>query len=77
MVRQFYIQLVTRSLSQTIILEAARKWNKAEYYTPNNNTTHLFQNEIHGLIEKYSVNDSLVEEIERLKEENKRLRANY
>ncbi|XP_056308057.1 protein NEDD1 [Danio aesculapii] len=34
-------------------------------------------NEIHGLIEKYSVNDSLVEEIERLKEENKRLRANY
>ncbi|KAF4095110.1 protein NEDD1 [Onychostoma macrolepis] len=34
-------------------------------------------NEIHGLIEKYSVNDSLVEEIERLREENKRLRANY
>lgn len=38
---------------------------------------HLFQNEIHGLIEKYSVNDSLVEEIERLREENKRLRSNY
>ncbi|XP_026058343.1 protein NEDD1 isoform X1 [Carassius auratus] len=34
-------------------------------------------NEIHGLIEKYSVNDSLIEEIERLREENKRLRANY
>ncbi|XP_072519324.1 protein NEDD1 [Salminus brasiliensis] len=34
-------------------------------------------NEIHGLIERYSVNDSLVEEIEKLKEENKRLRANY
>ncbi|XP_023672548.2 protein NEDD1 [Paramormyrops kingsleyae] len=34
-------------------------------------------NEIHGLIEKYSVTDSLVEEIERLKEENKRLRTNY
>ncbi|CAB1323027.1 unnamed protein product [Coregonus sp. 'balchen'] len=34
-------------------------------------------NEIHGLIEKYSVNDSLVEEIEKLREENKRLRANY
>uniref|UniRef100_A0A8C2EEH0 NEDD1 gamma-tubulin ring complex targeting factor n=1 Tax=Cyprinus carpio TaxID=7962 RepID=A0A8C2EEH0_CYPCA len=33
--------------------------------------------EIHGLIEKYSVNDSLIEEIERLREENKRLRANY
>uniref|UniRef100_A0A3Q4GKK1 NEDD1 gamma-tubulin ring complex targeting factor n=1 Tax=Neolamprologus brichardi TaxID=32507 RepID=A0A3Q4GKK1_NEOBR len=33
--------------------------------------------EIHCLIEKYSVNDSLVEEIERLKEENRRLRANY
>ncbi|XP_041795224.1 protein NEDD1 isoform X2 [Chelmon rostratus] len=34
-------------------------------------------NEIHGLIEKYSVNESLVEEIERLKEENRRLRTNY
>uniref|UniRef100_A0AAR2KGC5 Anaphase-promoting complex subunit 4-like WD40 domain-containing protein n=1 Tax=Pygocentrus nattereri TaxID=42514 RepID=A0AAR2KGC5_PYGNA len=34
-------------------------------------------NEIHGLIEKYSVNDSLVEEIEKLREENRRLRANY
>ncbi|XP_076877627.1 protein NEDD1 [Brachyhypopomus gauderio] len=34
-------------------------------------------NEIHGLIERYSVNDSLVEEIEKLKEENKRLKANY
>ncbi|XP_028814818.1 protein NEDD1 isoform X2 [Denticeps clupeoides] len=34
-------------------------------------------NEIHGLIEKYSVNDSLVEEIEKLKEENRRLRTNY
>lgn len=34
-------------------------------------------NEIHGLIERYSVNESLVEEIEKLKEENRRLRANY
>ncbi|KAM9572170.1 protein NEDD1-like isoform 3-T3 [Salvelinus alpinus] len=34
-------------------------------------------NEIHGLVEKYSVNDTLVEEIEKLREENKRLRANY
>ncbi|KAK3535328.1 hypothetical protein QTP70_008191 [Hemibagrus guttatus] len=34
-------------------------------------------NEIHGLIERYSVNESLVEEIEKLREENKRLRANY
>ncbi|CAI5668359.1 unnamed protein product [Oreochromis niloticus] len=33
--------------------------------------------EIHSLIEKYSVNESLVEEIERLREENRRLRANY
>ncbi|XP_054876628.1 protein NEDD1 isoform X2 [Poeciliopsis prolifica] len=33
--------------------------------------------EIHGLIEKYSVNESLVEEIERLREENRRLKANY
>ncbi|XP_074533911.1 protein NEDD1 isoform X2 [Halichoeres trimaculatus] len=34
-------------------------------------------NQFHGLIEKYSVNESLVEEIERLREENRRLRANY
>ncbi|XP_051236781.1 protein NEDD1 isoform X1 [Dicentrarchus labrax] len=34
-------------------------------------------NEIHGLIEKYSVNESLVEEIEKLKEENRRLKTNY
>ncbi|XP_039988729.1 protein NEDD1 isoform X3 [Xiphias gladius] len=34
-------------------------------------------NEIHGLIEKYSVNESLVEEIEKLREENRRLRTNY
>uniref|UniRef100_A0A3B5MBT2 NEDD1 gamma-tubulin ring complex targeting factor n=1 Tax=Xiphophorus couchianus TaxID=32473 RepID=A0A3B5MBT2_9TELE len=33
--------------------------------------------EIHSLIEKYSVNESLVEEIEKLREENRRLRANY
>uniref|UniRef100_A0A3B3TJ75 NEDD1 gamma-tubulin ring complex targeting factor n=1 Tax=Poecilia latipinna TaxID=48699 RepID=A0A3B3TJ75_9TELE len=33
--------------------------------------------EIHGLIEKYSVNESLVEEIERLREENRQLKANY
>ncbi|KAL6106159.1 nedd1 [Pungitius sinensis] len=34
-------------------------------------------NEFHGLIEKYSVNESLVEEVERLREENRRLRTNY
>ncbi|KAI3370941.1 hypothetical protein L3Q82_023500, partial [Scortum barcoo] len=34
-------------------------------------------NEIHSLIEKYSVNESLVEEIERLKEENRQLKTNY
>ncbi|XP_067349439.1 protein NEDD1 isoform X3 [Channa argus] len=34
-------------------------------------------NEIHSLIEKYSVNESLVEEIERLREENRRLKTNY
>lgn len=37
----------------------------------------MFQNEIHGLIEKYSVNESLVEEVERLREENRRLKTNY
>lgn len=37
----------------------------------------LFQNEIHSLIEKYSVNESLVEEIEKLREENRRLKTNY
>lgn len=34
-------------------------------------------NEIHGLIERYSVNESLVEEIEKLREENRKLKANY
>ncbi|XP_045894173.1 protein NEDD1 isoform X1 [Micropterus dolomieu] len=34
-------------------------------------------NEMHCLMERYSVNESLVEEIERLKEENRRLRTNY
>ncbi|XP_071398272.1 protein NEDD1 isoform X2 [Centroberyx affinis] len=34
-------------------------------------------NEIHGLIEKYSVNESLVEEIEKLREENRKLKTNY
>nr|XP_061780982.1 protein NEDD1 isoform X2 [Nerophis lumbriciformis] len=34
-------------------------------------------NEIHGLIEKYSLNESLVVEIERLKEENRRLKTNF
>ncbi|CAK6981930.1 protein NEDD1 isoform X6 [Scomber scombrus] len=34
-------------------------------------------NEIHGLVEKYSVNESLVEEIEKLREENRQLRTNY
>ncbi|XP_013878440.1 protein NEDD1 [Austrofundulus limnaeus] len=33
--------------------------------------------EIHGLLEKYSVNESLVEEIKKLREENRRLRADY
>uniref|UniRef100_A0A8C7F341 NEDD1 gamma-tubulin ring complex targeting factor n=1 Tax=Oncorhynchus kisutch TaxID=8019 RepID=A0A8C7F341_ONCKI len=37
----------------------------------------LLNHLIHGLIEKYSVNDSLVEEIEKLREENKRLRESY
>ncbi|KAK1887962.1 Protein NEDD1 [Dissostichus eleginoides] len=34
-------------------------------------------NEIHGLVEKYSVNESLVEEVEKLREENRRLKTNY
>nr|XP_043873640.1 protein NEDD1 isoform X1 [Solea senegalensis] len=34
-------------------------------------------NEIHGLIERVSVNEALVDEIERLREENRRLKTNY
>uniref|UniRef100_A0A3B4A1X8 Uncharacterized protein n=1 Tax=Periophthalmus magnuspinnatus TaxID=409849 RepID=A0A3B4A1X8_9GOBI len=34
-------------------------------------------NEIHSLIENYSVNEALVEEVQKLREENQKLRANY
>lgn len=32
---------------------------------------------MHALLERYSVNESLVAEIERLREENKRLRTHF
>ncbi|KAH0616768.1 hypothetical protein JD844_028143 [Phrynosoma platyrhinos] len=38
---------------------------------------HVQLNEMHTLLERYSVNDSLVAEIERLREENKRLQTHY
>ncbi|XP_043824772.1 protein NEDD1 isoform X2 [Dromiciops gliroides] len=38
---------------------------------------HIQLNEIHFLLERYSVNESLVAEIERLREENKKLRTNF
>ncbi|XP_044533574.1 protein NEDD1 [Gracilinanus agilis] len=38
---------------------------------------HMQLNEMHSLLEKYSVNESLVAEIERLREENKKLRTNF
>lgn len=34
-------------------------------------------NEIHSMIENYSVNESLVEEVQRLREENRKLKTNY
>uniref|UniRef100_A0A8C8SW75 Protein NEDD1 n=1 Tax=Pelusios castaneus TaxID=367368 RepID=A0A8C8SW75_9SAUR len=38
---------------------------------------HMQLNEMHALLERYSVNESLVAEIERLQEENKRLRTHF
>ncbi|KAK2534977.1 Nedd1 [Columba guinea] len=38
---------------------------------------HMQMNEMHALLERYSVNESLVAEIERLREENKRLRTHF
>lgn len=37
----------------------------------------VFQNEVRGQMEKLSVNESLVKEIERLTEENRRLKNKY
>ncbi|NXY40461.1 NEDD1 protein, partial [Ceuthmochares aereus] len=38
---------------------------------------HMQLNDMHALLERYSVNESLVAEIERLREENKRLRSHF
>uniref|UniRef100_A0A8C6VQB7 NEDD1 gamma-tubulin ring complex targeting factor n=1 Tax=Naja naja TaxID=35670 RepID=A0A8C6VQB7_NAJNA len=38
---------------------------------------HVQLNEMHALLERYSINDSLVAEIERLREENKRLQTHF
>ncbi|XP_048213708.1 protein NEDD1 isoform X2 [Perognathus longimembris pacificus] len=38
---------------------------------------HVQLNEMHSLLERYSVNEGLVAEIEKLREENRRLRAHY
>ncbi|XP_062441637.1 protein NEDD1 [Rhea pennata] len=38
---------------------------------------HMQLNEMHALLERYSVNESLVAEIERLREENKRLKTHF
>ncbi|KAM6321474.1 protein NEDD1 [Aegotheles albertisi] len=38
---------------------------------------HMQLNEIHALLERYSVNENLVAEIERLREENKRLKTHF
>ena len=37
----------------------------------------VLQNELKGMLEKYSVNEALVTEIERLREENNRLKSKY
>lgn len=76
MVRQFYIQLVGRDPAFHTLLSFSPA-------TLAVSCRHLLllllspQNEIHGLIERYSVNESLVEEIEKLREENRKLKANY
>lgn len=70
MIRQFYIQLVKISALPH------QMGCFSSQVTPLN-VVLIFQNDIHGLIERYSVNESLMEEIERLKEENRRLKTNY
>lgn len=71
MVRQFYIQLVGRQAAPNTPLCLVTFAHRVV------TCCSLPQNEIHGLIERYSVNESLVEEIEKLREENRKLKANY
>lgn len=84
MVRQFCIQLVSLfrpliHLNSGIVLNPFiyLHFQSSFLIAPTNPHHCAFQNEFHELVEKYSVNSSLVEEIEKLKEENRRLRANY
>lgn len=72
MVRQFYIQLVRDVIF--LVWKCVRGWSGCVCWKW---PVFMFQNEFHGLIEKYSVNESLIEENEKLREEIRRLRTNY
>lgn len=70
MIRQFYVQLVK-------ISALLHHMGCFTSQVTQLNVVLILQNDIRGLIERYSVNESLMEEIERLKEENRRLKTNY
>lgn len=51
--------------------------SKRSYLLLGKRKQFVFQNEVRGQMEKFSVNEELVKEIERLSEENRRLKNKY
>lgn len=67
-----------RLFKASLFIPSARLWltlcsRHVHWFT----NVFVLQNELKGMLEKYSVNEALVTEIERLREENNRLKSKY